>query len=134
MHLAPSKRILPEDARPPFCAGRKLGEVDKALLWTWLQEDQECSSRVLLDKVAQTQAPLAVSVRHLNRLRAQWTLNRRQGRPRQAHDRLPVAAGAAVVQMTPRLSFVGVHLLAHWLDQHEACEPVVTRLQHVLQA
>ena len=106
MHLAPSKRILAEDARPPFCAGRKLGEVDKALLWTLLQEDQECPSRVLLDKVAQTQAPLAVSVRHLNRVRAQWQLNRRQGRPRQAHDRLPVAAGAAVVQMTPRLACV----------------------------
>jgi hypothetical protein len=41
-------------------------------------------------------------------------------------------SGNAVVCVTPRLSFVGVHLLACWLDQHEAFEPVVAGLKEAI--
>ena len=72
MHIAPRKDTPTEDAHPPFCAGRKLSDIDKALLWKLLHEDPECPTRALLDKVAYMQRTLAVSVRHLNRLRATW--------------------------------------------------------------
>jgi len=36
--------------------------------------------------------------------------------------------------MTPRLSCVGVHLFAHWLDQQGVFGPVVARLQQAIQA
>ena len=117
MHLAPSKDSFAERSRPPFEAGRKLSEIDKAILWKLLNEDPECPSRKLLAKVAQRQGLVPVSVRHLNRLRVQWTLNRSKGRPRHAAGCLPVASGAEVVRIIPRLSFVGVHLFTHWLDQ-----------------
>lgn len=134
MHLAPSQRTLDEGVSPSFCAGRKLGDVEKALLWTLLHKDPECPSHVLLNKVAQTQAPIPVSVRHLNRLRVTWQLNRRKGRPRQVPCPSPVASGTEVVQITPRLSYVGVHLLAHWLDQQGALSPVVTQLTQAIAA
>ena len=134
MHLAPSQHNLTEDFRPAFSAGRKLSEIAQALLWTILQEDPGCQSRVLLDKVAHRQIPIAVSLRQVNRWRATWGLNRRKGRPYQAEGPRPVASGAAVVQVTPRLSFVGVHLLAHWLDQQEAFGPVVGQLQQAIEA
>jgi len=89
---------------------------------------------VLLDKVAQTQTPLAVSVRHLNRLRVKWKLNRSKGRPRQAAWSTPDSSGAEVVILMPRLLCVGVHLFAHWLDQHQGFAPVVTQLQQAIQA
>ena len=38
MYLAPSKESLAERSRPPFDAGRKLSEIDKALLWQLLKE------------------------------------------------------------------------------------------------
>jgi hypothetical protein len=132
MHIAPSKRTPTEDAHPPFCAGRKLSDIDKALLWKLLHEDPECPTRALLDKVAHMQRALAVSVRHLNRLRATWQRNRRKGRPR--HVACSTVAGGALVQVTPHLSYVGVHLFAHWLDQQEAFEPVVARLQQAIEA
>ena len=134
MHLTRSKGTLDEGSSPSFCAGRKLGDVEQALLWTLLHEDPACPTRVLLDKVAQRQRPLTVSVRHLNRWRAQWRLNRRKGRPRQAAGRPPVVSGAALVQVTPRLAFVGVHLLAHWLDQQETFGPVVAQLTQAIEA
>src|SRR2546425_95975 len=134
MQLALDQRNLDESASPGFCAGRKLSEVDQALLWTLLHEDPECPSRALLDKVARRQIPMAVSLRHLNRWRAQRQLNRRKGRPRRAPCHRPVASGSAVVRVTPRLAFVGVHLFAQWLDQHDQFGPVVAQLQQAIEA
>ena len=133
MPLAPSQRNRTADASPAFYAGRKLGEVEQALLWTLLHEDPACPSRLLLDKVAHRQIPLAVSLRHVNRWRATWRLNRRRGRPRQAEGYRLVAAGAEVVQVTPRLSCVGVHLFVQWLDQQEAVGPVVAQLTQAVE-
>jgi hypothetical protein len=134
MHFAPSKESLAERSRPPFDAGRKLSEIDKALLWQLLNEAPECPSRELLAKVAQRQGLVPVSVRHLNRLRVQWTLNRPKGRPRHAAGCLPVASGTEVVRIIPRLSFVGVHLFAHWLNHQGRLDTVVEQLMQAVEA
>jgi hypothetical protein len=132
MQLALRQRTLDEDASPSFCAGRKLGEVEQALLWPLLQEDPACPSQVLLDKAMRQHIPIAVSLRHLNRWRAQWRLNRPKGRPRQAQGPRRVACGVEMVQLRPRLSFVGVHLFAHWLEQWDAFGVVVAQLQQAI--
>ena len=74
-----------------------------------------------------------MSLRHLNRWRARWQLSRAKGRPCGVSARVTVSAGRAVVCVTPRLSFVGVHLFAPWLDQQEALEPVVAGLQEAIR-
>ena len=134
MQFALDQGHLEDGASLSFGAGRKLGVVEQALLWTLLQENPQCPSRVLLDKVAQRQIPIVVSLRHLNRWRVRWQLNRLQGRPRPASCGLPVPCEAEVVQVTSRLVFVGVHLFAHWLDQQDACGPVVSQLQQAIEA
>jgi hypothetical protein len=134
MPLTLSKATLTEGSRPPFEAGRKLGVVEMALVWKVLHEEPQCPSRVVLDKVAQRQVPIAISVRHLNGLRAKWNLNRRKGRPGHTAWSRPVCASAAVVQVTPHLSCVGVHLFAHWLAQHDAFGPVVAQLRQAIEA
>src|SRR2546426_5588114 len=128
MQLIRSQSNLAEEPSPAFYPGRKLSEVEQALLWSVLQEDPECPSRVLLDKISQRQITIAVSLRHVNRWRVTWGLNRDKGRPRHAGGHWPVASGAEVVQVIPHLSFVGVHLFAHWLDQQEAFAPVGAQL------
>src|SRR3989442_2684222 len=115
MQLALDQRNLDESASPGFCAGRKLSEVDQALLWTLLHEDPECPSRALLDKVARRQIPMAVSLRHLNRWRAQRQLKRRKGRPRRAPCHRPVASGSADFPGTAPLSLLGLRLFAPWV-------------------
>jgi hypothetical protein len=133
MPLTLKQGNLTEVSRPSFCAGRKFGEVEQALLWSVLQEEPECPSRVLLDKVAERQIAMAVSLRHVNRWRATWGMNRRQGRPCHAQGRLAVACGAEVVRVTPHVSFVGVHLFAHWLNQQDTFEPAVAQLQQAVE-
>ncbi len=134
MQLTRSQDILAEEPSPAFSAGRKLSEVEQALLWNVLQEDPECPSRVLLDKVAGRQIWIAVSLRQVNRWRVAWELNRGKGRPRQAAGYRPVASGAALIGVTPQMSFVGVHLFAHWLNQRDAFGPVVAQLTQAVDA
>ena len=62
MPLTQSQGNRADASSPSFCAGRKLSEVEQALLWTMLQEDSSCPSRELLDNVATRQEPLRVSL------------------------------------------------------------------------
>src|SRR2546428_8310991 len=133
MPLALSQSNPDVGSSPSFCSGRKLGDIEQALLWSLLQEDPQCPSRLLLDEAARRQRPIAVSLRQLNRWRVQWQLNRRQGRPRQTPYSGSTVSGAAVVRVRPRLSFVGVHLVAHWLDQQGAFDPVVAQLTEAVE-
>jgi hypothetical protein len=103
-------------------------------VWQVLHEDPKYPSRVVLDKVAQRQVAIAVSVRHLNRLRVKWKLHRSTGRPGRRAFLSPVYTVGAVVQVTPHLSSIGVHLFAHWLDQQESFTPVVARLTQASEA
>src|SRR5438128_12635035 len=113
MPLALSQSNPDVGSSPSFCAGRKLGDIEPALLWSLLQEDPQCPSRLLLDEAASRQRPIAVSLRQLNRWRVQGQRNRRQGRPRQTPSPGSAVSGAALVHIRPRLLFVGVHRLAH---------------------
>lgn len=72
------------DAQPVFCAGRKVTETHKALLWQLLNDDPTCPSRLVLHAIAETQAQISVTLRQINRVRKAWGLNRGKGRPRQA--------------------------------------------------
>jgi transposase len=75
-----------DDARPEFCAGRKVTETHKALLWQLLNGDPNCPSRMVLHTIAETQVQISVTLRQINRLRKAWGLNRGKGRPRRAES------------------------------------------------
>jgi len=82
MHLIQSNPV--DDASPALCAGRKVTATHKALLWQLLNDDPACPSRLVLHTIAETQGQMAVTRRHINRLRKAWGLNRGKGRPRRA--------------------------------------------------
>ncbi|PON11590.1 hypothetical protein C2W62_44020, partial [Candidatus Entotheonella serta] len=114
MSTALSQPTLDLQASPSVCDGRQFTQVDQAVLWTLLQQAPYCTSRDLLAKAAQHRIWPRVSLRHLNRWRARWQLSPDKGRPCRVSARVTVSDGRAVVCVTPRLSFVGVHLFARW--------------------
>ena len=73
-----------DDLSPEFCAGRKVTDTHKALLWQFLNADPTCPSRAVLHAIAETPVQISVTLRHINRLRKAWGLNRGKGRPRRA--------------------------------------------------
>jgi hypothetical protein len=80
MHIPQS---TPGDAPgPDLCAGSKVTETHKALLWKFLSDDPTCPSRLVLQASAETPEQITVTLRHINRLRRAWGLNRGKGRPR----------------------------------------------------
>jgi hypothetical protein len=129
MSAALSQPTLAAPSSPSFCDGRKFSEVEQLVLWTLLQQDPHGTSRDLLAKAAEHQIWPRVSLRHLNRWRAQWQRSRGKGRPRGCSAGVAGHTGTQVVCVTPRLFFVGVHLFARWLDQQQVLEAVVMRLK-----
>ena len=79
-----TQRTPVDDSSPEFCAGRKVTETHKALLWKFLNDDPNCPSRMVLHAIAASQVQIAVTLRQINRLRKAWGLNRGKGRPRGA--------------------------------------------------
>ena len=134
MSAALSQPTLSAPSGPSFREGRKFSEAEQTVFWTWLQQDPHCSSRDLLAQAAEHQIWPRVSLRHLNRWRARWQRSRGKGRPAGVSARGIVTSASAVVCVNPRLSFVGVHLFARWLDQQDAFEPVVVRLKEAIRA
>lgn len=134
MSTALSQPTLAALSSPSFCEGRKFSEVEQAVLWTLLQQEPKCTSRDLLAKAAAHQIWPRVSLRHLNRWRAQWQRSRGKGRPCGFSAGVARHAGCKVVCVTPRLSFVGVHLFVRWLDQQQALEPVLAGLKEAIRA
>jgi hypothetical protein len=123
-----------EPLSPSLKPGRKLSVVALAMIWQRLDEEPLCPSRLLLDHLAQYQPDVQVSVRHLNRLRRQWQRQRPKGRPchRQASTRQQTA-NTALVQVTPHLSQVGVHLFVRWLEQQGHLTTLVHALQEAIE-
>ena len=132
MAVALRQPTLASAPSPSFCDGRKFAEVEQALLWTVLQQDLHCTSRDLLAKAAQHQIWPRVTLRQINRWRAKWQLSRGKGRPPRTAADGSMSSGNAVVCVTPRLSFVGVHLFTRWLDQREAFAPMVAGLKEAI--
>jgi len=133
MHIAPSHRNLDEPTSPPFYAGRKLRQVDQALIWAILHDDPQCPTRVLLDIIAKTNLPIEVSLRQINRWRVKCQLSRPRGRPRGSRSLLGRTSDA-VVDMTPPLALVGVHVFSHWFEQLGTFGPIVSELQSAIEA
>ena len=48
-----------DNARPEFCAGRKVSETHKALLWHLLNDDPTCPSRMVLHAIAEEQVQIS---------------------------------------------------------------------------
>ena len=134
MHTTLAENKPPDETRLPLGAGRKLTAVQQTLLWGLLQADSGCPSRALLTEMAQRGEPISVSVRQINRLRVKWGLNRRQGRPRTSSSGetpLPRREGGTVVE---RLSLVGVHLFADWIEQEAGWDLVLSLLKQAIDA
>ncbi len=87
----------------------------------------ECPSRVLLVHVEQTCGPVPVTLRQINRLRAEWDMSRDKGRPRDSEAVSDSGCGE-LIRVIPSLGFAGVHIFADWAGQQDIFSGVVTLL------
>ena len=134
MHTPSVEDKQPDVSCLSLRAGRKITAVQQAVLWELLQADAGCPSRVLLDQMAQRDEPLSVSLRQVNRIRVKWGLNRGKGRPHQPASGASLLPRREGLGAPEPLSFVGVHLLADWMDQHAGWDRVLSLLKQAIEA
>lgn len=129
MHV--TERSTDGETSPAFCDGRKISEVEQALLWEALREDRQGPSRRVMDRMAERQAPLRIGVRQVNRWRVRWQGPRRRGRPRRTAVAVASLRPSAPVALVP-LTHVGVHLWAAWLEPQVVLLAMVAQLQSAI--
>ena len=76
---------------------------------------------------------LSLSVKSIGCGRPGVSIEGKGGRAEQALKKKSESQGK-LVSVTPRLSCVGVHVFAHWLDQQHAFDPVVAQLTQTVKA
>lgn len=98
------------------------------------KEPAQPSSHIIRARTETGSAPFGVSLRHVNRLRVEWGLNRKRGRPR--IDTKSVQKDVdhgAVVRVNPHVSFIGVHLFAAWMESGDRFGIVVALLMERIE-
>jgi hypothetical protein len=127
-----TKSNLAFDSIPNFPSGRKLAEVHKVILWELLVEDPKCPTPKVLKQAKQVHGAIPVSVRHINRLRVGWRLNRDKGRPLKPKPEKDTPS--ELVKLTPNLPCIGIHLFSAWMDKQDYFSGVLTLLKQVIEA
>jgi hypothetical protein len=121
------------DSCPAFSDGKKITSIQQAHLWDVLNEEPACPTKRVLEKIAARDTPLVISVRHVNRLRMQWSLSRGKGRPRKTETDNSSGSPGALMHLRAHVSFIGVHLFAAWMEEQDGFGEVVQLLQQRIQ-
>ena len=91
-----------------------------------LADNRDCPTSLLMEQSAETEGPVSITVRHVNRSRLEWGFGGKRGRPAK---REPTGEDACrnkeFVEIRPRVSHAGLHLFDVWLDTTDAhCETI----------
>jgi len=121
------------DSVPNFFNGRKISIDQQIFLWELLQYESECPSRVLIFKMEQEFGEISVSIRHINRLRVLWGLNRDKGRPRNSDFSKYSSSQKNLVQVKPNLAFIGVSIFDDWMEHNEGFSGVMMLLNQAIE-
>lgn len=107
---------------PLFHNGYKLSFEIQAALWQILQLDLEVPSRALHALLFPNTEQTTVTVRQLNRVRKNWGVSRKRGRPFSK-----TASGhksAEVIQFKPILPAIGLQIFSIWLESQPMWETI----------
>ncbi|MCP4152103.1 MAG: hypothetical protein GY757_30460, partial [bacterium] len=98
-----------------------------------MQDDLECPSRTLLFKMEQEYGRVSITIRHLNRLRASWGLNRDKGRPRHSDSSEDSCFQKNLVQVKPNLPFIGISIFDDRMEQNDGFSGVMMLLKQAIE-
>ena len=122
------------ESRPSFSSGRKLTIGQQVVLWMLCEKDRTLSSKqLILQAETEYSCFIQVSLRHVNRWRAEWQLSRQRGRPRRRHQ-LQHIDSSGVLWARFNLPCVGLQLFVLWLQQLPLYQQLVDALQQAIDA
>jgi len=105
----------------------KISIQDQILLYRKLCEDQQITSRKLLLQFPQ----IKIAVDQLNRIRKEWGLNRKPGRPK-AIPAIREQEKKTTAQVLVHVPKVGLNLFALWLEETSQYEEVLETIYELI--
>lgn len=83
MSLAIQENIDSHNLVPAFSSGqKKISDWSQMELWQILQTDSEITSRALQEHLSPANDISCITIRHINRIRARFSLSAPKGRPK----------------------------------------------------
>jgi hypothetical protein len=111
---------------PSFESGIKLDNLVKLKIWEILQSQPDLPSRILLNCLRENNLYAFVTIRHINRFRVEIGLSRSPGNP---HYGKTEQHTSEVVHVSPNISFIGLHILNHWVDQESKLDQTIHQIE-----
>lgn len=127
-HIQHTKKA---ESCPEIFSGRKITVIQITLFHEAFQRSPECPTVLVVRQLEDAyQEQVTVSIRHINRLRVRWRLNRKKGRPERGVGAAREVQSVSVVRVHSHVRCVGVHLLAAWMQE----QGIFIRVVEVLEA
>ncbi len=122
-----------ESFTPQFSSGRKITVIQKMRMYKILKDDPDCPTRVLLEEITEIEEPVKFTVRQVNRLRREWGVNRKRGRPFKAEPLRGTNQRKDLVVLRPNISFTGLHLFDDWMEQQDGFYELIQLLKETIE-
>lgn len=120
------QRTNTSESCPEIFSGRKLTVIQMTVLRKVFQEEPESPTVTVLTRIEhEYQESVRVSIRHINRLRVRWGVNRKKGRPGREGGESVSSQDVSLVRVQSHVSCIGVHLFASWLEAQDVFVRVV---------
>ena len=121
-----------EAAPEIFREGLKISSAQQMFIYEIVEKDLECPTRLVIKKYKEVERNFDLTVRHVNRLRRSWGLNRKRGRPSREEPERGNSDGAVVVAR-PGISFAGLHFFDDWIEEREDFRELLITLKQAIK-
>ncbi len=116
-----------------FLDGLKINVYQKVQIWKLLQEDPECPTRFLIEKLTIIQVQINVRVRQINRLRKAWGFSRSKGRPGNTASFDETETNDEIVVIEPTVPCVGLHIFDQFIEEFGLFDIVISLLMQAIR-
>lgn len=128
MKLCQSNRS--ETFYPVFCSGKKLNEMQKLMIWSEIQGKPTIPSSEVVERIISRGEHISVSIRQINRFRAEHEISREQGRPRGSKKE---SQSSQLVKVALNVTRSGVHPFDDWIEEQEGFAGIIMSLQERIE-
>ena len=108
-----------------FSDGRKITGYLKLRMFEILADNPDCPTRLLIEQIEEIEGSVPLQVRHVNRLRLEWGVSAKVGRPAKSEPDEGVGRNDNLIEVRPNIAFAGLNLFDAWLETTDVVsEPV----------
>ena len=116
-----------------FVNGRKVSADQKIKIWAFLQEDPECPTRSLIERLKIIEVTIEISVRQVNRYREEWGFSGKPGRPKKGDLVENENHNHEIIFYGAHSASLGVKIFDEWLEHQDMLSKVMKLMRKAIE-